>query len=593
MNSQKLEEACMAFMRPPSHTDEPSIPPLVEGSSPIAILPQDILWLIFSFITKTIRDERYPASWNIEKFQYYLRNTNPRHTDRVHRLNPMVVLKRTSQVCRKWREILLNAPSLWAQVIDITVLSWAPPWWWEEVTRRTGDALVSIRGKAFVEPNDPLSSIILSFLAQNWHRMREVEVSVLCRDTIEFGTESQVLYKADALIGAQSSAPYLESISLDLAHLYTSFPLEAPSLREFHSAPYPPFNPQSLWIPQLRALSLNFNPAQDCPSPTFTLLELFNALKRMTALNSLNLQGLGFGKRSFLPLDGLFPNIVLPNLSKILIQDDLQTCICILKHITPKDGCSLRLRAKGNHSQENIISLLQNIVGRYSRHHIFGEELEITCWNSLLRISDGRLGTPSRFPLLFIDISWDRDPDGPVMNADRAIPFLTGIPLNVNRVKTLHLQTAWDPTSTLVSQDRRLSLLSFFGRFNSVVEFKSSEPELVLLSRLSEHHTEPLLPKLQSIQLSPGSSVSSVEFYDSFIKFRNARKDQGLALISTLDLTPKGCLPGGQSHLPNIVCLDSLTGLKVLYVDCDDSFLNVTVQEYICGSGSLPTPVLS
>ncbi|KAF8910202.1 hypothetical protein CPB84DRAFT_1764891, partial [Gymnopilus junonius] len=55
----------------------------------------------------------------------------------------MTIARRTSQVCNMWRTVMLDSPSLWANIID---LRQSQGHWREEVIRRTGTSPLSIRG---------------------------------------------------------------------------------------------------------------------------------------------------------------------------------------------------------------------------------------------------------------------------------------------------------------------------------------------------------------------------------------------------------------------------------------------------------------
>ncbi|KAF9475196.1 hypothetical protein BDN70DRAFT_270676 [Pholiota conissans] len=92
--------------------------------APIFTLPRELLRDIFTVNTHT-----YPYSPNFE-----------------YRLFPVTITRRSSQVCRLWRDIILASPMIWGRCLDIDILEHSQTWA-DEVLRRAGNsALLAVRG---------------------------------------------------------------------------------------------------------------------------------------------------------------------------------------------------------------------------------------------------------------------------------------------------------------------------------------------------------------------------------------------------------------------------------------------------------------
>ncbi len=56
------------------------------------------------------------------------------------------ITRRTSQVCRQWRNLMLNTPCLWAKLIDVDhICRRRNNEWRNELVQRSGEALLWIR----------------------------------------------------------------------------------------------------------------------------------------------------------------------------------------------------------------------------------------------------------------------------------------------------------------------------------------------------------------------------------------------------------------------------------------------------------------
>ncbi|KAF9560884.1 hypothetical protein CPC08DRAFT_817989 [Agrocybe pediades] len=115
----------------------------MNGSPPISRLHEEILWII------------------------WLENTEAHHD---HRLS---TARYSSQVCRKWRNLMLTSSSIWGRLLDLNI--WNP--WMEEVMSRSGKApLWIVTGAICKWPWDYLSDFLLNFISDSWARIERLHI---------------------------------------------------------------------------------------------------------------------------------------------------------------------------------------------------------------------------------------------------------------------------------------------------------------------------------------------------------------------------------------------------------------------------------
>ncbi|KAF4617236.1 hypothetical protein D9613_006201 [Agrocybe pediades] len=120
---------------------------------PIARLHDEILWLIM------------------------LENT------KVHHANRLTTARYTSQVCRRWRQLMLDSPSIWGRLIDLNRFPTKTFYWMQVVMSRSGDAPLWITGsrnttlripRLFNPPDFP--DFVFTFIRDNWGRIEKLNV---------------------------------------------------------------------------------------------------------------------------------------------------------------------------------------------------------------------------------------------------------------------------------------------------------------------------------------------------------------------------------------------------------------------------------
>ncbi|KAF9476846.1 hypothetical protein BDN70DRAFT_881897 [Pholiota conissans] len=278
----------------------------------------------------------------------------------IHRLYPyhssaLHTIRRGSQVCRYWRDVILNSPSLWASVVNLTHLQQKTDHWRDVVLRRSGTALLTVTGAV------DIAQSLLFILDTQWKRIRKLDVVVY-----DFRSLEDERWKA-----LQQPAPCLESFRLGCARGTPLFLQDAssnilfadyaPLLHEF-SASQINFLTLPPWFAHIRVLHI---------SSCFTMPQLLDSLVDAHFLEWLDVQN------GFTPVTGLdrfreLPVVVLPRLSRIQIRSNVGTCLDFLEQIQPVYGCSLALQTDDPTDAPTVwgpllLDKLRRIVSRYSK----------------------------------------------------------------------------------------------------------------------------------------------------------------------------------------------------------------------------------
>ena len=159
-------------------------------------------------------------------------------------------LRRTSQVCSTWRDVVVSASSLWAGAIDLTVLAPLQDEWVQEVIRRTGQELLHISAPfmlAHGAQQTAAVTILEALFKHHWKRIRTVD---LCATRLDLSQEP--VFKE--LL--QQPAPRLEVFCICLSNPNTTLRLfsnDSPSLKECELS-HIAFNTDTLWLRNVRQL---------------------------------------------------------------------------------------------------------------------------------------------------------------------------------------------------------------------------------------------------------------------------------------------------------------------------------------------------
>ncbi|KAF9475879.1 hypothetical protein BDN70DRAFT_883141 [Pholiota conissans] len=199
-------------------------------ASPISSLHRDILWIVFS-----INSDPLPYAG--------------RYTDDVNLL-PSTNTRRSSQVCKLWREIILQSPSIWGNCFDLDLLNHRY-YWRNEILRRAGDAPLSLRIRsrrmAFDGHNDT-EDFIIKVICEHWERIRVLDIPVtkkiasnpgvrdaLCRPAPQLRVFALLNYREGADAPVEDGDSYTFSAFPSGSQLFSN---NAPSMEHFFSSGY-------------------------------------------------------------------------------------------------------------------------------------------------------------------------------------------------------------------------------------------------------------------------------------------------------------------------------------------------------------------
>ena len=319
---------------------------VVEVAPPVHnfTLHRDILWNIFmlnaDMDAPTNPDLPYNSARGTRQFVF----------------SPLTVLQCSSQVCRSWRTIILQAPSLWSRVIDMDVLRISPQKWREEVMERTGEAPLHVKGCVYESGDESLFVWIISKFGA---RIRNLDVV----------GEPDSSNLASAISFLQYPAPCLESFKLQIDGVmplgnsnFSLFSDNAPSLRSyFHTGIL--FNIGTHWLSNLCNLYI-------CSH--IGLCRLLEILSRTPRLQFLKVErGVLDNPRSEAPLR----HATLTHLKEIEIYDHLLMSVLLLDSIAPAAGCRLCLRTPDHSNNQHaimkveVLTIMEAVFSRYTQYY--------------------------------------------------------------------------------------------------------------------------------------------------------------------------------------------------------------------------------
>ncbi|KDR72015.1 hypothetical protein GALMADRAFT_159109 [Galerina marginata CBS 339.88] len=243
-----------------------------------------------------------------------------------------------SQVCRDWRDAILETPSLWGRLIDLDQLVSSTDDWKAEVLRRSGDASLWIRRTGIIfetRPTytEPIQEFFFSVLNKHWDRIEQLVVSM------DVGGLNGELWSA-----IYRPSPHLRVFSLDL-HAFAMDPTSTPSSKTLFSG-YAPvlhtfdgaviqFELQAPWFSSLRSIQLGAR---------LTFSEILHAFNLMPRLESIQIDQAKPINLHAMEMSHL-PRLHLQNLHQIRLSSNLTTCAAFLEYITPAHGCSINIHA--------------------------------------------------------------------------------------------------------------------------------------------------------------------------------------------------------------------------------------------------------
>ncbi len=505
--------------------------------APVFKLDQFLLWSIFLENAKMDMDLSYTNS--------------PSQQNRT--LHPLNIIRSTSQVCTLWRNVLLQSPSLWAQLIDIEALWWGNEYWRKEVLSRTGEALLSVKGCVRFYPSHDTwkakGEYFLSILDEFWPRIRRLRIEVMevgIRSTEISRKRWQVLHRPAPNLELFHIHFGLNSLSdIFIAEDYQIFSNDAPSLRHFIPTNLN-FPLSALCFSRLQTLKL---------SPSFDVPQILQAFQTMESLRSLSVNLLLVpGQDSYLPF------VTLPQLCSIHVSGSTDACMPLLDHITPAAGCRIYLETRGGETRTQAnLETTHRVLTRYSKSYLKTNNAPSISINIHL----------SSFTFYTNSISSLNDSTSPdfkfkVDALPDELPFLLSAltDCNFKGAKTFYIDSHGLPASDT----------SFSKLFKSLVSVEELELTPDGMDFLLKSDTEfKIFPSLRTIKVAPFIAPTNI---DMVLPFLHWRREMGTPIaIFDLELHPLAGFP------INFSFLEEMAGMKVLWKAGQDS------QSYTCGSG--------
>ncbi|KDR66035.1 hypothetical protein GALMADRAFT_259864 [Galerina marginata CBS 339.88] len=300
---------------------------------------------------------------------------------------------RSSQVCHAWRSLILDSPTIWGRLIELSALERCTKQWREEVLKRSGDSLLWVYGRTLGCLTRPrqgtdIAEFFYHILDAHWERIEHLDITVGERHITPDPPIDGELWRP-----LLKPAPYLRSISVFPLHLRREYlftrsnfstpatPLfsnRASVLRKFFVKGLT-FNLASPWLSYLRDLSLSLS---------FSVSEILNALRSMPLLMNLTISE----PRQGSSVSTSLPSVILASLTTLQLKYiPLPNATELLTHIYPSDGCNLYVDSKfGSNANEELQALSRPLSGWFQNHlrnnHV--TELYLSLNSTSLRVRD-------------------------------------------------------------------------------------------------------------------------------------------------------------------------------------------------------------
>lgn len=534
-----------------SHTMALASSRLLTPEVPISRLPNEIIWEIFTLNTYS---ENSPGEKTLDHIRH------------------------ASQVCRRWREILLDSPAIWGKCVNLDLLDQTSDSWRDLVLERTGKSPLSITGGriAGLHSTHGISRFLKILLDEHWARIQHLDLQM----TMSKPSDYAFLWKAcsrptDTLKVFSIHAGYTETGSWNRPYDFQLFSAHAPSLVKlsFDSAAMEFSNIQapSVFTQNMRYLRLT-------DYMEFKDTDLLTACMQMPFLEVLVLK---IVELMTSPPSEITHRPSLPRLKLVDIESlNLDIYPAFLGRITPSVGCALRVSHSldtwdtlSTEAKIQDLKCMCRVVERYAvsffAHHdhvsdvadIQAVELEISQEYFGFIYGDSR---ENHFQIYVRLVEED------------SIGQTLFSAMLLDSVSTFKLSTT--PTALRLSGDSLLadgflqhaesSLLRALHSMGSIVQLKTNHPVLSYLANTAK--SDALFPLLEdvSVQLwcETGETIDTSILL--FLKRRlNVTPLKILELTDCSDYTDCSVYVDRSDYSPpmDLSQLDEIKGLKVVW----------------------------
>jgi len=275
-------------------------------------------------------------------------------------------IRHMSQVCHNWRQIILQSPSIWGNMININALAQSSEEWRKQVMLRTGSAELTVYGTIY--SNKTASRFLQTLLDQYWSRISIFRVSIW--QPSELAEDVWRILWTSTAPSLRTFVLHIYSNSYDLhlppmPMLLQGSPLfsnTAPLLRMF-ICPKIHFDLRDNWVSQLSVMHL----PQKC-----TVQSALNILRGCPRVQYLSYQPNPDLSHN---LGGNMPDLKSTNLlhlRQLTISGTFDQCVGLVTHINPGTSSLLTMWLDSEERMEQDISYvnmnnLAKILAPYTR----------------------------------------------------------------------------------------------------------------------------------------------------------------------------------------------------------------------------------
>ncbi|KAF8868253.1 hypothetical protein CPB84DRAFT_1388354, partial [Gymnopilus junonius] len=273
----------------------------------------------------------------------------------------------SSQVCREWRGVMLESPSLWGHLIDLDALTQRRDEWRNEVLRRSGESSLSIKSfnalfilRSLVPRSDgslwlaedisPWEIFFFSLIDKKWNKIERLTIRM--GSHIRFPTEILCSPAPQLQIFEVSTA---NSVRIEEQQGRSIFDDKAPLLHTFHSRNLT-FQLSASWIQNLRSVEMG---------PLFPISSVLDVLKRAPMLEDIIYTG-SFGNGQSGQITPHTSSFVLgPNIRSLQIGASLSACLSLLGSVIPTHDYLLQIST----SRFGLETVPLDSLSHYTENH--------------------------------------------------------------------------------------------------------------------------------------------------------------------------------------------------------------------------------
>ncbi len=249
---------------------------------------------------------------------------------------------RTSQVCRQWRDLMLDTPSLWAKLIDVDhICKRRTHEWRNELVRRSGAALLWIRAEEIPinemgHAESHVKQFFFEVMTGNWHRIQRLTVSTIS----DVGLNLPMLsFPAPHL--EEFTGPYTWDLQEAIDPPQPLFANHAPKLRSVNASRCF-LHLQSAWLSDLHSITLD---------DTFCLSDALFILSATHRLQVLRFMDIPIGD-----MNSPRPIVSLPHLQDLsYFSDSCNAGVVLLNGIAIPASCSISVNVTSFINRESLL----------------------------------------------------------------------------------------------------------------------------------------------------------------------------------------------------------------------------------------------